>query len=116
MKLILKSTADGVIRLDCEGHISGGMSGENPIEEMVGIGCYGSRVLLNLERATSINSTGVAWLVRCHKNFEQAGGTLVLHTIPPTIDHVLRLLNMPALLRIAPDESQALALVAGKPA
>jgi anti-anti-sigma factor len=116
MKLTLKSTDGGIIKLDCEGSIAGGMSGENPIEAVVGYGCYGSPTMLNLEKAAAINSTGVAWLVRCHKNFEQNGGRLVLYSLPPSIDHVLRLLNMTALLHIAGNEEEAVAKVAGKKA
>jgi anti-anti-sigma regulatory factor len=116
VKLILGSSEGGITRLDCEGPISGGMSGENPLEQVMGMGCYNSQTLLNLVKATTINSTGVAWLVRCHKNFEQNGGMLVLHSIPPAIDHVLRLLNMNALLHIASTEEKALTLVEGKTA
>src|SRR5262249_25836170 len=113
MKLVLESSEGGIYKIGCEGHITGGFAGENPLEELLGMGCYSAKVLLNLDRATSINSTGVAWLVRCHKNFERSGGLLVLYAIPPAIDHVLRLLNMPALLHIGTDEKQALALASG---
>jgi anti-anti-sigma factor len=112
MKLTLVSSEGGVARLRCEGEISATMAGANPLEAVLGERNYGGKVLVDLERATSINSTGVAWLVRCHKNFEAAGGCLVFHSIPPTIDHVLRLLNMPSLLRIANDKEEALNLVA----
>jgi anti-anti-sigma factor len=114
MKLILESSAEGFVKLRCEGHINGTLGGDNPLEEILGMGCYSCKVLLNLERATSITSTGVAWLVRCHKNFDRSGGMLVLHTVPPTIDHVLRLLNMHTLLHVADDDKQALSLATGK--
>jgi hypothetical protein len=71
MKLSLVSAQGGVVRVRCEGDINVELNNmkNNPIEETLGMGCYGNMVLLDLERATHMNSTGVAWMIRCHKNF-----------------------------------------------
>src|SRR5262245_58012678 len=115
MKLTLLSREGNLARLACEGEITpgSGPGALNPIEEQLGVGCYGYKVLINMEKASYINSAGVGWLVGCHRNFEKAGGRLVLHSIPPMINHVLQLLKMNKFLHCAADEQQAMQLLTG---
>lgn len=115
MKLTLQAPKGDVVRVRCEGLISYELDGSqaNPLEELLGMGCYSNKIAVNLEQATQINSTGVAWLVRCHRYCQEAGGRFVIHSIPPMVDHVLRLLNMPRLLHMAKDEEAAVAMIAG---
>lgn len=113
MKVSLISSEGGLARVRLEGDLSPShnkISGDL-LEKCLGMGCYGYNVLANLERAAMIDSTGVASLVRCHIQFQKAGGKLVLHSIPPLIKHVLHLLNMQSVLHLAEDESAALALL-----
>ena len=77
---------------------------------------YRSRVLMNLEKAEYIDSSGIGWLLTHHKHFLQAGGKLVLHSVPPRINDVFQLLRMSAVLHIAPDEAAARALATGEKA
>jgi anti-anti-sigma factor len=64
-----------------------------------------------------IDSVGVGWLVRCHKHFQDAGGTLVLFAPRESVRQVFELLNLTTLLNIADQESSARALAQGtKPA
>ncbi len=97
MKLTLLSSDGGVpAGLRCEGEITATMAGNNPMGAVLGPGGFEKKVLLDLDRAASINSTGVAWLVsviRTSRRPRPHGGV----SIPPTIDHVLRLLSMPSL-------------------
>ena len=115
MKLTLQAAGGDIVRVRCEGLITYELDGAqaNPLEELLGMGCYSNIIVVNLERATQINSTGVAWLVRCHRYCQEAGGRFVIHSIPPMVDHVLRLLNMPRLLHMTKDEDAALSMIAG---
>src|SRR5262245_10990637 len=109
MKLELVALQGSYARLACTGEMTPTYDPDspNPIEKLLGPGCYGYRALRNLEGASYINSAGVGWLVGCHKNFERAGGRLVLYAVPPTVDHVLKMLKMNRLLHITADESAA---------
>jgi anti-anti-sigma factor len=113
MKLTKLEGTPGVIRLSCEGEITQQTipPGQDPLEQAVGAGGFSSVVLLNLEKTHYIDSSGISWLLIRHKHFLQAGGRLVLHSVPPLVDQVLRLLKMYLVLNIAADEAAALALV-----
>jgi anti-anti-sigma factor len=82
-------------------------SPEHPIEKLLGMGCYSNKVLLDLEDTKSINSEGVSWLLRCHQNFDNAGGKLVMHSASPMVDRVLQLLNLDRILHIAENQEAA---------
>jgi anti-sigma B factor antagonist len=115
MNLELLGLEGNIARLVCEGEITPniGPGSRNPLEQVLGPGCYGYKVLIDLDRASYINSSGVGWLVGCHKNFERAGGKMVLHSVPPSVDHVLQLLKMHRFFTLAPDEQAATKIVMG---
>jgi anti-anti-sigma factor len=64
-------------------------------------------VLLNLEQANYMDTAGVGWLIQRHKKFQDAGGRLVLYSVPPLLDQMFQLLHLPAVLHVAGDESAA---------
>jgi anti-anti-sigma factor len=115
MKIELLAMQGNLARLVCEGEVAPNIAPglQNPLEQVLGLGCYGYRALISLERTSYVNSAGIGWLVGCHKNFEKAGGKMVLHTIPPIIDHVMRLLKMHHVLNLATDEPTALEMITG---
>jgi anti-anti-sigma factor len=88
-------------------------AGKEPLELLLGNDAYTRRVLLNLEQTSFIDSAGVGWLVRCHKHFQQGGGKLVLHSIPPMVNHVFQLLKLGSILHITEDEATAKTLALG---
>ena len=50
------------------------------------------------EAVTSIDSSGIQWLLKCRQAVHQARGQLVLQSIPPCVAAPLRLLGLlPAL-------------------
>jgi len=114
MKLTITSCGDEV-HLSCEGDVTHAdfVNGVNPFVELLGSGCFSKRVLVNLEKAILIDTAGIGWLVMSHKSFEEGGGILILHSIPPLVDHVFRLLNMPSILHMTGNETGAQALVSG---
>ena len=106
MKLSLQSEEDGIVRLHSEGEIRLGdqLRERSSVEDILGPDCYGRKILLDLKNTSYIDSAGVGWLVRFHKLCQQFGGVLVLHSLPPAIMAILRLLHMERFLHIVDDE------------
>jgi len=107
--------AAGVCQIRAEGEIR---SIEEPrdlreIEEILGPRCYRRKVLLDLQHAPHIDSSGVSWLVHFHKSSQTAGGMLILHSVPPGVMAVLKLLGMHHYFNLVADERAARVLVLG---
>jgi len=115
MKLSVVAIENGLTRIQNEGDITqmDFRAGTDLMETLLGQGCYTRKVLLNMEKTPYIDSAGVGWLVMCHKLFKEAGGRFVIHSIPPMVYQILKLLRMPELLHLAVDEPAARALVEG---
>jgi anti-anti-sigma factor len=110
MKLTLMPLeADNLIRLRCEGHVtSPHLSAEgDPLGALLGPQCQTRRVLLNMEQVRSIDTGGVCWLMSLDKQFRQAGGRIVLYSVPGIVLDVLNILRLVPLLPIAADEAAA---------
>jgi anti-anti-sigma factor len=109
MKLVVIPTEDGITRVACADDITlyDFRTGANPLEQALGAGCYARKVLLSLQKSCYIDSAGVGWLVMSHKRFRDAGGCLVIHSIPPMVSHVFRLLGLDPVLNMAEDEARA---------
>jgi len=109
------SNPDEVVRLACEGQITADDhdASKEPIRSLLGPLIFSRTVLLNMEKATYISSSGVSWLLVCHKQFNQSKGRFVLHTVPPVVAQVLDMLRMSMILTIARDETEALRLSSG---
>jgi anti-sigma B factor antagonist len=87
-----------------------------PLASLLGPGAYRRRVLLDLTNSDYINSSGVGWLLVCHKRFRDAGGRLVIHSIPKLVRGVLDLLKMDQVFHLAGDLASARQLAAQEPA
>ena len=107
--------AAGVCRIRAEGEIRSVEEPRDPreIEELLGPSCYRRRILLDLEDAAHIDSSGVSWLVNLHKHCREAGGILVVHSIPPSIMAILKLLHMERYLNLVEDEQAARVVALG---
>lgn len=120
MKLTLLSIEkEGYVRIGAEGNITSNdftADGKNPLEGVLGPHWAANRVLLGLDRASYIDSSAVGWLINCHKDFKQSGGTFVIHSVPPKVDQVLNLLKIGKVIPIAPDEASAKAMLNGQEA
>jgi anti-anti-sigma factor len=105
----------GVMRVRCANQLTQDdvQGTEDPLAAVIGEAGFGRPVLMDLGRVTYIDSSGVSWLLICHKHFVQSGGKLVIHSVPPLVDQVLQLLRLPLILHIAADEKAARALAAG---
>jgi anti-anti-sigma factor len=112
MKLKVLSPDAGLNRLECADDLTllDVAEPETTLEDLLGPGIYRGKVLLSLAKAGYIDSAGVGWLILLHKHFEEAGGRLVVHSLPPQVRHAFDLLGLRAHLDIADDEAQARAL------
>ena len=62
---------------------------------------YKRRVLFDLSGVDYVDSSGVSWLLTCHKRSREAGGKLILHSITPLVLQVIRVLKLDQVFCIA---------------
>jgi anti-anti-sigma factor len=84
------------------------------LQELLGPQCFGHKVLLNLEKAVGIDTSGVSWLMHTHKRFAGAGGRLIVCGIPPVVAEVLDLLRLTDLIDVAPTEADGRDVALGR--
>lgn len=73
---------------------------DEPLVELLGHGAYARQVRLDLSDTNFMDSSGVGWLLACHKRMRQAGGKLTLHAPHPVVANVLRVLKLEKVLEI----------------
>jgi anti-sigma B factor antagonist len=112
MKLSLRSDEAGICRIQTDGEIrmSDQSNDSRLVESLLGSGCYARKILLDMQNTPYMDSSGVGWLVSFHKHCREAGGILVLHSIPPSIMSILKLLHMDRYLNMVEDEQAARAV------
>jgi anti-anti-sigma factor len=103
---LLPLQKDDVVRVRTEGAISCRQQ-DDPLLTLLGPYCYTHKVLLNLERSPSIDTSGVCWLVHSSKRFAQSGGKLVMYGLTPMVFDVLGFLRLLPLLPIVFHEQDA---------
>jgi len=115
MKLNLRSDEAGFCRIQTDGEIRlSDQSGDTRlVESLLGPDCYRRKILLDLQNTPYMDSSGVSWLVNFHKHCRAAGGILVLHSIPPSIMSILKLLQMDRYLNLVEDEQAARVVAMG---
>lgn len=119
MKLaLLPLQNDDVVRVQCDGNV--GLESrspqDDPLRELLGPYCYTLKVLLDLEKVQSVDTTGLTWLIQEHKKFQQAGGKFILYSVPPLVTQVLDFLRLTPHLPIAASEEAAREMALGEPA
>jgi anti-anti-sigma factor len=67
---------------------------QEPLEALIGPGVYARQIELDLSDATYMDSSGVGWLLTCHKRVREAGGRLKLVHVQTIIANMLRLLKL----------------------
>jgi len=97
---------DEVIRVRCEGSLSRHEK-DDPLQVLLGPHCYSHKVLLNLERSQVVVTSGISWLIGSHQRFKQAGGCLVLFSVPAAVMDVLNFVRLTTMLNIAQSEKTA---------
>jgi anti-anti-sigma factor len=86
----------------------------DPIGKLLGGEAFTHTVLLSLVGVDFMDSSGIGWLLACRKRFREAGGSLVVHSVPAAVLDVIRVMRLGHVLRLADDESAAMALVQGE--
>lgn len=104
-----------VVRMAVEGQITQDNfdASREPLRVLLGPLIFSRTVLLNLEQATYISSSGVSWLLLCHKNFQQGRGKFIIHSVPPVVSQVLEMLRLNMILVSARDEAEAMTMAKG---
>src|SRR5690606_5384878 len=110
MDLSVQSVENNVAELQASGPIT--QAGISPTEDVVakalGPSAYRHKILLDLKNSDHIDSSGVNWLLTIHRRTREQGGRLVLHSVPPLVDNVLKVLRMNLVFEIAPEWGEAL--------
>lgn len=71
-----------------------------PLQELLGPTAYTRHVRLDLSETNYLDSSGIGWLLKCHKRMREKGGKLTLHAPHPIVSNVLRVLNLDKVLHI----------------
>lgn len=86
---------------------------QDPLIELLGPGGYGKFVRLDLSEASYLDSSGVGWLLSCHKRIKQAGGRLTLERPHPMVANVLKVLKLEKLFNLGEPAAATTAAVGG---
>ncbi len=68
---------------------------------------YSRRLEFDLSETEYVDSTGVSWLLTCHKKCREAGGKLVLHSMHPMVKQVLQVLRLDQVMHLADNAEKA---------
>lgn len=115
MELEKVSDDGNVLRLQAKGCVkqNAAMAELEPMGALLGGEGYSRKVLLDLSNADFVDSSGLSWLLVCHKRFREAGGRVVLHSVPLVVMQILQVLCLDRAFDLADDESAALNLLTG---
>jgi anti-anti-sigma factor len=114
MQVKLANTEAGIFTIQFEGDIThiDLATGIDPLTNLLGPGVFSAKVIFNMERAGFIDSSGLGWLIGCHKKFKELKGGMVLVNVPPVIRDMLSLMKLNRVLTIAEDAEKAKVLLA----
>lgn len=109
LELSLQKEEQDLLYLSCQGAISlpDFQPEKDPLRKFLGPEAYSHKLLLNVEQASLLDTSGVSWLIHCHEACSRAGGILVLYAIPKRVRYMLQLLQMEHLFHTAADVTAA---------
>lgn len=113
LELTLQMEEKDLLYLTCRGAISlpDFQPEKDPLLKLLGPEVYSRKLLLNMEPASLLDTSGISWLIHCHEACGRAGGILVLYAIPLRVRYMLQLLQMEHLFHTAADVTAARAIV-----
>ncbi|TWT32019.1 STAS domain-containing protein [Blastopirellula retiformator] len=116
MELHVVSHDENIVQVAVSGRVTqdGSMRETEPLSALIGIDAYQRTVLLNMQEADIIDSSGVGWLLTCHKQFEEAGGKLILFNMPPIVANVFKLMRLDNFFHIVANGEVAMQLAKGE--
>src|SRR5207253_1845186 len=110
MKLTVLPRSEGdVIYVKAEGRITSPRSKaeSEPVDSLLQGNCFWRNVLLDLEMADDIDTSGISWIMSKHSQIKQLGGKLILYRVPPMVSRVMDVLKLAPNLYIATNEAAA---------
>ena len=112
MELIVDEKKDGLVYVTVSGGIKQKQLNDmdQHLRSAIGEDVYNQKVLVDLSQNDYIDSTGISWLLICHKHFKESGGRMVLHSIPRIVEDVLKILKLELVFHIAPDKDSGTVL------
>jgi stage II sporulation protein AA (anti-sigma F factor antagonist) len=115
LEIKLVSREGTVVRLEAVGRLVHSTLAPCPdlIDKLLGSDAFAQTVLLSLEGVDFMDSSGIGWLLASRKQFREAGGSLVIHSVPAQVLDVIRVMRLGHVLGLAEDESAAMAMVQG---
>ena len=72
-----------------------------PLQELLGPTAYTRQVRLDLSDTNYLDSSGIGWLLKCHKRMREKGGKLTLHAPHPVVANTLRVLKLDKVFHLA---------------
>ncbi len=111
--LKLDGQDNGIFKISLHGRISQTAVEDcvTQLPQLIGAEKLGSKILLSLDGAEQIDSSGIGWLLAVDKQIREAGGDLVIHSVPLDIQHVFNLMKLGKILKIAKDAHAAAQLI-----
>jgi anti-anti-sigma factor len=104
MKLSIAQDDGQCVRVAVQGRVTQKELGPltEPLQELLGPSAYARQVRLDLSNTEFLDSSGVGWLLTCHKRMRQSGGQLTLDSPHPIVANVLRVLKLERVFAIEP--------------
>ena len=117
MKLSIAQDDGQSVRVAVQGHVTQKELAPptEPLVDLLGPGAYARQVRLDLSNTEYLDSSGVGWLLTCHKRMRQAGGHLTLHAPHPIVANVLRVLKLERVFTIEPPMAGTVPLTGAGP-
>jgi anti-anti-sigma factor len=109
MKLSIRSQQDDVVSLFLRGRVSQRelSTVEDPLTDLLGEDAFQNHIMVDMSEVAALDSSGVNWLLVCHKRARENGGKLVLHSLSPIARNVVKVLNLQTVFILAADENEA---------
>jgi|YNPMSStandDraft_1061717.scaffolds.fasta_scaffold97565_1 anti-anti-sigma factor len=84
------------------------------LKQILGPRGYSLTVVIDMRRATFIDSAGLSFLILSHKRFLQEGGKLIFHSLSPAIRTLFETMGLHQVFLLAENREEALRLAEGK--
>src|SRR3954454_4000643 len=107
MKLSIAKDDGQSVEIAVAGRVTQGDFGpiHEPLAQLLGPNAYERTIRLDLSDTDYLDSSGVSWLLTCHKRIREAGGKLSLRNPHPTVTNVLRVLRLERVLGVESADS-----------
>lgn len=107
-------TQEGYQRFEVIGDVTAASWASQPADPFAshGAGVYSQPTLVDMRKATHVDSTGIEWLLTSHRRFLQHGGRMVLHSVAPATQRIFAMMRMQLVLLLAQNEEAAKPLLA----